>query len=184
MAKFDQKNKIGLVVYGVPFYGKDHRVIRACATPELAQKFIDWVRKSPQAYSAEASGWRVQEHTLFESEEDFEYSNCNCVVDYSTKNSNPPGRLQFLVETGSLKPPTPVIARSNAQWSPSLDERKRAARVGIRFQRRFKDGGADRPDEYYWMAWYGDSCAAGVCVESWDDVLDFARGQGVVDFNS
>ena len=90
----DQKNKIGLVVYGVPFYGKDHRVIRACATPELAQKFIDWVRKSPQAYSAEASGWRVQEHTLFESEEDFEYSNCNCVVDYSTKNSNPPGRFE------------------------------------------------------------------------------------------
>lgn len=64
---------IGLVVVGQPFFNKNHRVIAACATPELAQAFINWVKNSPQAYTYEPSRWHVEPLEMFESEAEFEY---------------------------------------------------------------------------------------------------------------
>lgn len=64
-------------------------------------------------------------------------------------------------------------------WEPSLAETRLAEKVGIRFQRRYKDGGSDRPDEAYWMAWYGSAPGVGVFVGCWDDVVKFAQSQGL-----
>lgn len=100
----------------------------------------------------------------------------------------------MLVEYVRTNPPLPKLSpgevrsallRGVAQyyetqpWEPSLAETRLAEKVGIRFQRRYKDGGADRPDEVYWMAWYGSNPGVGVCVGCWDDVVKFAQSQGL-----
>lgn len=60
-------------------------------------------------------------------------------------------------------------------WTPAAYEIKKAGEMGIRLQRRYKDGGADRPDEIYWMAWLQSNPALGVAVDNWADVEAFAQ---------
>lgn len=70
----------------------------------------------------------------------------------------------------------PVQIEGIQSWNPSPEQRAKALAAGISFQLRVKDGGADRRDEYYWMAWYFvDGNKMGQAVDNWEDVLKLAK---------